>query len=387
MYILISIIVILLLVILFSFLLKTFKDNISFYINGLNEKFSFSDINMLWKTAQICELIDPSSLYWSLPALTKCMGQLSNLTLEKDSNPNYNLLLSKLFQYRTKLQMKSDAKKGIDTTLELDSKQKLRIVLAGKGVFSSEILHNGKELVINIPKQNNLIPISAEDWVGKVINIYLWRKNDASYVFDTTVNQSGLYIGHPALYLKHSNNLLRTQKRKALRAACDIYAELYLVGNIAPKNTNLESKNLYKCHIENISESGALIRIKGKGKNRINIKIQFKINEIIIVMYGIVRTVEYNEQKNESLLHFESLLIEPAAKNEILSYVFNLIPESEKEIIEAINQTENDRIEDETILKPKDLNNDEKDMKIEKNPISNEEQIIDESIDLFDDYQ
>ncbi len=396
MYILVAIIIILLFFFGLTFLLKTFKDSISFYINGLNEKFSIRDITTLWKTAQICDLIDPSSLYWSLPSLTKCMTQLSNLSSDSNANPSYQLLLAKLFEYRTKLQTKSDSKKGIDTTLELDKKQKLRIVLAGKGVFSSEILHNGKEIIIDIPKQNNLIPVTAEEWVGKVINIYLWRRNDASYVFDTTVDQAGIYLGHSALYLKHSNNLLRTQKRKTLRADCDIYAELFLAGNVTPPNTHLESNNLYKCHIENVSESGALIRIKGKGKNNINIKLQYKINDMIIVMYGVVRTVEYNEQKNESLLHFECTLIDFPAKNEILSFVFNLLPKNEKEIIEAINQTEEDKKEDDDLLKIKDndLNNESKDKTInmdetytKKNDIIKEDQIVDESINVFDDYQ
>ena len=59
-------------------------------------------------------------------------------------------------------------------------------------------------------------------------------------------------------------------------------------------------------------------------------------------MNGIVRKVEYNIEKNQSLLHFECTQIEQSMKNEILAFVYNMLPENEKEVLEAIRQTEDD---------------------------------------------
>ena len=134
--------------------------------------------------------------------------------------------MTKLFNYRTKIQNEADDKKGMTTTHSLDKGQTLRIILPGKGVFTTEIVGNGNFLVINVPRQKNLIPLSGEDWVGKVVSVYLWRKGDARYVFDTTVTQSGLFLGKSSLFLKHSSNLVRTQKRKAVRVKCQIYGML-----------------------------------------------------------------------------------------------------------------------------------------------------------------
>ena len=53
-------------------------------------------------------------------------------------------------------------------------------------------------------------------------------------------------------------------------------------------------------------------------------------------------TVEYDEEKNQSKLHFECTYIDTPMKNAILSYVYNVIPDEEKEIIQAMDLAEKD---------------------------------------------
>ena len=96
------------------------------------------------------------------------------------------------------------------------------------------------------------------------------------------------------------------------------------------------------CLLEDISEDGALIRIGGKGVSNLHIKLQFTIGESFIVMSGFVRGVEYDEEKNQSKLHFECTYIDTPMKNAILSYVYNVIPDEEKEIIQAMELAEKD---------------------------------------------
>ena len=318
-----------------------FKQRINFFITGLDSGFSVSEISLLWQAAELCSLEQPTSLFYSLPSLTKCMTQISNMTNNDNSQKN-QLIMTKLFDYRTKIQNEADDKKGMSTTHLLEKGQTLRIILPGKGVFTSEIVGNGNFLVINVPRQKNLIPFSGEEWVGRVISVYLWRKGDARYVFDTTVTQNGLFLGKSALFLKHSSNLVRTQKRKAVRVKCQIYGMLYIIKKDKVDITAIETQNGFRCLIEDISEAGALIRIGGKGVQNVKIKLQFNIHNKLILMVGVVRTVEYNEAENQSLLHFECTHIETSMKNEILKFVYNMLPESEKEVLEALEQTETD---------------------------------------------
>lgn len=318
-----------------------FKQRINFFITGLDSGFSISEISLLWQAAEICNLEQPTSLYYSLPSLTKCMTQISNMTNTDNSQKN-QLIMTKLFDYRTKIQNEADDKKGMTTTHSLEKGQTLRIILPGKGVFTSEIVGNGNFLVINVPRQKNLIPLPGEEWVGRVISVYLWRKGDARYVFDTTVTQNGLFLGKSSLFLKHSSNLVRTQKRKAVRVKCQIYGMLYIIKKDKVDVTAIETHNGFRCLIEDISEAGALIRIGGKGVQNVKIKLQFNIQNKLILMVGVVRTVEYNEAENQSLLHFECTHIDTTMKNEILKFVYNMLPESEKEVLEALEQTETD---------------------------------------------
>jgi len=351
-YILIAIIVIIVALVALGLFYSVFKNKINFIISGLDAGFSISDILLLYKVAEICELEQPTSLYWSMPSLNKCMAQINTQASANGEvlSPKYQQLMTKLYNYRTKVQNDTDDKKGLTSTMSLDKGQKLRIILPGKGVFASEIVENGSQMVINVPRQKNMIPITAEEWVGKVISVYLWRKGDARYVFDTTVTQSGLYIGKPSLFLKHSTNLIRTQKRKAVRANCEIYAQLFILRKNQTDYSQVETQAGYKCLIMDISESGAMIKIGGKGLENIQIKLQFTINKMLIVMAGIVRTVDYNESENISILHFECIHIEQPMRNEILSFVYNTLPENEKEILEALEQTDEDNEEIENLL-------------------------------------
>lgn len=344
MYTVIAVIVISLFLLILAFVYSVYKMKIKFFITGMDAGFSISDTHLLWNVSQICELDEPTTLFFSLPALTKCMSQITNQASADNQidSPKYQTLLSKLFAYRTKIQNESDNKKGLTSTETLESGQRLRIILPGKGVFASQVINNGKMLIITIPKKNDMITISAEEWVGKVINVYFWRKGDAQYVFDTAVMQTGIYLGKSTLYIKHSYNLTRTQKRRSVRAKCEIYANLFFVKKSDNNEQIIESKNGFRCLLEDISESGALIKIGGKGRENIKIKLQFSIQNKLIIMNGIVRKVEYNIEKNQSLLHFECTQIEQSMKNEILAYVYNMLPENEKEVLEALKQSEDD---------------------------------------------
>lgn len=344
MYSLIGVVVVIVVFLLIGAVYSAFQTKIKFFVSGLDSGFSFYDISTLWDAAQLSNIDDPNALYYSMPALTKCMERISSIASLGNSvnNKNHQQLLSKLFDYRTKIQNESDSKKGLQTTLSLEKGQKLRIILPGKGVFTSEILNNGKQIIIAIPRRKDMIDVPSKEWVNKSLSIYLWRKGDARYVFDTSVTQAGLFIGQPALFINHSNNLVRTQKRRAVRAKCEIYGFLYIIKEKITDYHSVETHDGYKCLIEDISESGALVRVGGKGLSFVQIKLQFTIRNMLIVMFGTIKNSEYFEDKNESLLHFECTHIDPVMRNEVLSYVYNMLPQTEKEVLEALKLTDED---------------------------------------------
>jgi len=327
------------------------RKKIQFFTGGLEQGFQLAELSILWKAAVIAGLEEPAAIYWYVPVLLKCIARVKTQSegrgaLNSDKSQQ---LLSKLYAFRTKLERLRDEKRGIESTHPLSAHQKLRIILPGKGVFSSIILNNARELIIKRPVQGGAMTIDGKDWVGKTINVYLRRKEDALYTFTTTVKKSGVFLGQPVLFLEHSMHLTRTQKRSAVRAKCKIFADLYILKEENIDYSAVEMNPGYKCLIEDISENGALIKIGGKGLPKLHLRLQFQLDGKLIIMFGIIHTVEFDADANQSKLHFECLHIEPIMKNIILSYVYNILSENEKEVFEAITQTASDNAEKETV--------------------------------------
>ncbi|ERF61057.1 type IV pilus assembly protein PilZ [Treponema socranskii subsp. socranskii VPI DR56BR1116 = ATCC 35536] len=314
-------------------LAQTYQKKIKFFLTGFDSRFSLSEIDLLWRTAAVCGLKDPHSLFWSKPSLSQCISQIKS-NAEKANDHGMQRLLAKLYSYRTHIEAEASQKRGLTSTRALESALRLRIVLAGKGVFASKIVNNARELTISFPTQNGQMPVESKDWIGKSISVYLWRTGDARYIFDTTVIGSGIFFGKAVLYLKHTEKLLRTQKRYAVRTKCNMYASLFIIKDKVIDYNLVETQSGYRCLIEDISESGAMVRIGGKGVPNIQLKLQFTLEGKLIIMFGVVRTVEYNSDIDQSRLHFECVHIEPQMKNQILSFVYNIMSPEERRAYE-----------------------------------------------------
>lgn len=325
-----------------------FQDKIKFIITGQDENFKLSEILLLWKLAKKTELDQPASLFYSVPALNKAISDY--LTEARNSGEENTIkvqdFLSKLYKYRTKIDIDHENKRGLESSKYLEKGQRLRIILKGKGVFTSEILNNGREIVIKLPLQKNTLKLRGDEWVGQNISVYLWRKGDAGYVFDTHVTDSGVFQGQNAIYLAQSNEMERAQKRRSVRSECKIPAHLYFISSDSIDFTSVEVEEGYRCILEDISEDGAMVRVGGKGEVNVQIKLQFEIDDKLIVMFGIVRAVEYNQKINQSRLHFECLHLDKEMKNAVLNYVYKIVPDDKKEVLEAMAMTEQDERED-----------------------------------------
>lgn len=333
-------------------LLLLFADKIRFFSTGADAGFTFSEISMFWKLAKKTNVEEPLDLYVSFPALNKAIAQFlaDAKAAGTEYAPSVQAFLGKLYKYRTKINIDHDNKKGMDSTRYLAKGQKLRIILPGHGVFSSEVIDNRRYIVIRLPSQSRLPNVKADIWMHKKISVYFWRKGDAGYVFDTVVADVGMHIGTPAVFLTHTNKLLRTQKRRSVRAPCKMIASLYFMTDDI-MDFVAESLPGYKCLLEDISEDGALIRVGGLGKNNVKIKIQFTLGDKVIIMYGIVRAVEYNKTHNQSRLHFECVGITEDMRNAVLTFVYDILPQEEKDVLVALSETEKDAAQDETAPK------------------------------------
>jgi len=144
------------------------------------------------------------------------------------------------------------------------------------------------------------------------------------------------------IHVAHTSSLVRTQKRKSIRAKCSIYAQLYLFHPGEEPDSAIEAEPGMKCLLEDISEDGARFVIGGRAAKDIQIKLQFMLHDVLIVMTGISRGVEFNPDTNQSRVHFECGELNPRMKNAILSFVYNVLPEEEKDQLDAMRLAEED---------------------------------------------
>ena len=175
-------------------LLKTFSTKINFFATGLDQKFSLGEISILWKLAKIVELEEPEALFVSTHALTRCITNLIETSKRDGTDQALETqnFLAKLYKFRTKIELASENKRGLESSKALSNGQKLRLILKGSGVFASRILNNSRDLIITIPIQDGRIKIPPEDWKDKemILRFWLlefsWAKTFCTWLIPTT---------------------------------------------------------------------------------------------------------------------------------------------------------------------------------------------------------
>lgn len=364
----IPILITIVIIAIFIRLCIVFQDKIRFIITGQDEGFKLGEILLLWRLSKETDLEKPASLFYSVPALNSAISNYLSEARKTggENSPEVQDFLSKLYKYRTKIDIDHENRRGLESSKYLEKGQRLRIILKGKGVFTSEILNNGQMIVVRLPLQKNTLSLPGKDWAGQNVSVYLWRKGDAGYVFDTRVLDSGIFQGQAAIYLAQSNAMERAQKRRSVRSPCSVPAQLYFINSETLDFTSIELDQGYRCVVEDVSEDGAMVRIGGKGEVNVQIKLQFELDGKLIVMFGIVRAVEYNQKINQSRLHFECLHLEKDMKNAVLNYVYKILLDDKKEVLEAMAMTEQDERDDKADGEIADL-----EKKLDSNPDSN----------------
>jgi c-di-GMP-binding flagellar brake protein YcgR len=260
----------------------------------------------------------------------------------EDQNEETQDFLSKLYDYRKKLEMERPRiKNGISSTRQINEGQQLRLLVSGSGVFKSQLIKNTtKYLTITRPASARLS--NSFKWIGLRISVYFWREDDAGYVFDSDVLEEVYSKSIAALKITPSEMLFRTQKRQAIRVKIHKEALLYLLGNEDAKEPGGEGENRaenkveagdsargLKCYLEDLSETGCAVTVGGRASAGLRVKVQLNLNNAPIAIPGIVRSVEFKEDTNRSLLHMEADPLPVDVRNRILGLVFGTMSEED----------------------------------------------------------
>jgi len=305
---------------------------IQFFAKGKEAGFNLKDMEQLRKLVSTCHIKDSLSIFKSqkqFEIVIRAMVNTVRLSGEQDV-PATQHFLSKLFDYFKKIEMEaSESKTRITNSRQISEGQQLRILVAGTGVYKSEVVKNfGNYLTIARPV--NAKNASSMQWNGVKISIYFWREDDAGYVFDTDIIDEVFSKGISSLKVEHNDSLFRTQKRKSLRVKFKKPAFLYIV-NSNENPHRLEKSPGLRCMLDDISDTGCAFRVHGQGTVGLRLKVQFSIDKIPICMPATVRAVEYNQDTNCSLVRMEADPLPIATRNHILCEVFDMLPEDDED--------------------------------------------------------
>lgn len=302
---------------------------IHFYLKGKESGFSFKEVNLLRRVAVEARLKNPTSLFWSVGQLDRSIrGMVIKFRSRNLMNePESAEFLGKLFTFRRQVELNLPKYKlGLKSSRKIIQRQRIKISLPGGGTYDSQVVENLRRyMAVSYPEGPAMPPGFV--WKGQPIQVYFWRVDDAGYTFESRVLEDYLDKKYPILHIAHTDNLIRSQKRGSVRVAVKKAARVFPLksldqaGESAPKSGGLRSL------LEDISEDGAAIRIGGKAKVGMNIKVEFPLSDQNIVMKGTVRGINYNGKTNQSVLHIQALPLSPVQRNRVLIYVYNLFGE------------------------------------------------------------
>lgn len=308
-------------------------SSITYYDRAKEMGFTLAEANRIKAKARDAGMADPAECLWHTRDLDIVIsGFTDEFRAQKtDKQRDTIAFMEKLYEFRKRLEFDNPQYKfGIHSTKMVKRGQKLRVLIQGLGVHQSTIVDNNERyLVITYPLGVRVEP--GFNWKGKKISVYLRRDNDAEYVFDTYVLDEVRINNIPVLQIAHSDSLFRSQKRRSIRMRANSPAYLYLIRKGDTAYERPERIPGLRCIVEDISDDGAAIRIGGKARSGMLVKVQLWINDDVIVLSGTVKGSDYESIKNQSVLHIQALPLSPRMRNLIRSHVYNIREQARRE--------------------------------------------------------
>jgi len=302
-----------------------------FLSKGKEAGLSLKETEMLRQVAVQCGIEPPYAIFESQAQFDKCIQTLvRSMRMSGESEGGNHDFLSKLYDYRQKIEIgKNRVQNTITDSRQISEGQPVRVLVVGTGVFKSQVVRNvGQYLTLSRPVHDN--KPSSMPWTGLKIAVYFWREDDAGYVFDSEVLDEVYSLGMPSLKITHGESLFRTQKRKSVRVKMNKAAFLYLVPADEPPH-RLEAVPGLKCLLEDLSDTGCAVTVGGAAVEGLRVKVQFALDNVPVCITGIVRSTNYREDIDRTILRIEAEPIPVEIKNHILNEVFGMLPDDDED--------------------------------------------------------
>jgi c-di-GMP-binding flagellar brake protein YcgR len=280
-------------------------------------------------------LNNPTSLFWSVRLLDRSIKSIITRyrSRNEESSPEAIGFVNKLYDFRKRVEFDQPRwTMGLKSTREMTNRQRIRILLADNtGPFTAIVVDNLRRYMAISYPQGPKTPVGFI-WKGQQLAVNFWREGDAGYYFKTRVVDDFIERKYPILHIAHTDNIVRTQKRRSVRVDTNEPAYLYPLRSIEEGGEDWETGSGLRCRLVDVSEDGAALLIGGRAKVGLPVKFQFHLAEEAIVMSGVVRGANFNEKRNRSLLHVQARTPSVRMRNAIRSYVYNIFGERSQDV-------------------------------------------------------
>ena len=304
---------------------------LQFYTKGKESGFSFREVGLLRKIAVETQIENPTALFWSIKQLNRSIKEMIIKLRSEDlmGDEESNHLLSKLYDLRKRVEFDlPHYRLGLKSSRDIVPRQRMRVTLPGAGPFATMVIENRPKYFALSRPQGPSLP-EGFMWKGQQIGLHFWRAEDAGYFLRTKVINDFIEQKYPIIHVAHTDDVTRSQQRRSLRVKTNFPATVYPLKSIQEANELEESAKGLRCRLIDISEDGACLMIGGRTKAGLPIKVQFELVDRIVVMCGLVKGVSYDQKKNLSLLHMQSVPLGVNTRNHILTYAYNIFGEQE----------------------------------------------------------
>lgn len=303
---------------------------VQFYVRGKESGFSFAEVNLLRRVAIDNRLKNPTSLFWSVKTLDRCIRSaiIGFRSGGHSEDPRNTEFLNKLFDFRKRVELDQPKYRlGLSSTRGITPGQTFKFTLEGGGIYISKLIENNRRyMAVTYPRGNPLPP--GFSWRNQDIRVYFWRQEDAGYYFECKVVGDYLDRKVPILHISHSDDLVRAQKRKSIRREVSVPAQLFPLKAVNQGTEKIESGG-YRCKLIDISEDGAALAIGGRAKAGLPVKIQADLNGDVVALIGTIRSVNFKQKNNVSILHLQAQMPSSTMRVRILTFVYQLFSEGE----------------------------------------------------------
>ncbi len=284
-----------------------------------------TETEILRKLVVAYKLSKPSLIFTSMNILDSCIQRtIRRLSLQEIKGESKDDMINMYYRLRNKI-ARNRIVRGITTTRAIPSGARLRVSLPNYGQYSVTVNRNEDEyLGISIPivQPGRIVP-----WDKKKVQCFYWKEEDASYSFESRVIDVIVTDEVQSICLKHTDRVVRAQKRLYPRKSVRLpvyFSRVQVIQEGDKRKAVVDRKDTHWGTIVDISVGGLSIETTVPINRNNYVRVDFELREDYrMVAFGKVKRIEKNTARNSWLMHLQFTKIDKKHKNEIFAVLYN----------------------------------------------------------------